>query len=201
MRLVRLSAALVCVFALAGIARAVEPNIVTNGGFEAGSFSGWTVSDPGYAMVVDFTFDGFYHANSGSYYAMLGSPFVSSISQDLTTAIGSDYTVSVELASDGELQNSFEIEAGGVDLLNLQNIPAQGYTLETGSFTADSTTTELSLVSMDNPSYLLLDDVSVTDPQPQAISRPVPLPGSFWLGLVAMGGLGVMTFLRRRRAL
>jgi hypothetical protein len=201
MRPLRLSAAIVCLLAMAGVVRA-QTNLVTNGGFESG-FSGWTVSEPGYDMAVCFTFDGYFHPYSGSFYVILGSPDESYLSQDIQTTIGTQYTVSLELADNNELENEFEIDIGSSsDHIYVDPpFPTANYNLVTANFIASSTTTDLILGAMDNPSYLLLDDVSVTESpeQPQVTSRLVPLPGSFWLGLVAMGALGLVSFARRRR--
>ena len=88
------AAALLCT--VAWNAKAV--NLVTNGGFETGSFSGWTHTDPSNFDNIGsdplFAHSGTFHANLGA------SPGPGSLSQSLTTVAGSAYTLSFYLAND-----------------------------------------------------------------------------------------------------
>jgi hypothetical protein len=192
----------------ASVARADSPppNLIVNGGFETGNFSGWTLSgSPGYSFVsgVMFADD---HPNSGSYYAMLGSAGAESfLSQTVATTSGSDYALTFYLSSDGAQVNELSVAENGDTLLDLMNIPdTGGYKEYTVDFTADASSTTVSLGSRDDPSYLLLDDVSLVDPGPQIINTSVtetPLPGSLWLGGSLMAAMGLTTLLRRRSTL
>jgi hypothetical protein len=195
------SCLLVCaVLVLAtSFARADYPNLLTNGGFETGNFSGWNVGgNPGYSLVAGFTF-GDYHPNSGTYYAMLGSYGAESyLSQTVATTPNSSYRLSFSLSSDGALQNDFTAIENGVIIFDDVNIPdTNGYQVFNGYFIASSYLTTIQLGSRDDPSYLLLDDVSLIDPP--SISS-TPLPGSLWLGLGLMAAMGVTALLRRRTA-
>lgn len=168
-------------------------NLIVNGGFETGSFSGWSVTgETGYADVTRLS-HGYFQPDSGTYYAMLGSMGAESdLSQNIATSVGSDYAFAFDLASDGGLTNQLTVSAGSDVLLNLSDIPVSGYTLYTGSFIADSADTTFSIGTRDDPGYLLLDNVVLTDPVITA-SAVVPLPSSVW-----MSGLLFVAFLSYR---
>ena len=110
------AAALLCI-----VAWNAQANLVTNGGFETGNFSGWTHTDPsGFDNVgSDPLF-----ANSGTYHANLGaSPNSGHLSQSLTTVAGNFYTLSFYLANDFTAglgtSTAFEVFWNGVSVLTL----------------------------------------------------------------------------------
>jgi Protein of unknown function (DUF642) len=195
--------ALSAVLAMSQVARAGSVNIVQNGGFESGSFSGWT-GNPQYSLVAGFT-AGFDAPHSGTHYAMLGSyGTLGYLSQNLATTSGSQYDISFYLASDGAMPNQFTVSAGGDLLANLVNLPKSNYTEYNYTFDATSSSTTLTFGERDDFGYLLLDDVSVVDPPggnpvPTGGRLPVPLPATVWLAgipMLLMAGVG----LNRRRA-
>ena len=113
------AAALLCT--VAWNAKAV--NLVTNGGFETGSFSGWTHTDPSNFDNIGsdplFAHSGTFHANLGA------SPGPGSLSQSLTTVAGTAYTLSFFLANDitqrPPIWTSFEVFWNGTSVLALVN--------------------------------------------------------------------------------
>jgi len=163
-------------------------NLITNGSFETGNFSSWTVSgDPDYSKVVDFSY-GYFHPEDGKDYAMLGSIGSESyLSQTVPTNPGSNYDISFYLASDGGANNQLSVEAGSNVLLDLSNIPASNYTLYSEDFVATSSATTIAIGTEDDPGYLLLDNVNMVDP-PLAAPLPSPLVMS---GLLIAGCFGV----------
>src|SRR5262249_35409538 len=84
-----------------------DTNLLTNGGFETGSFSGWTVK-AGATGVQTAGYDG-ENPHSGTYFAALGDtsssfPF-GTLSQTVADKAGQNLTLSYYLESDGRTAN------------------------------------------------------------------------------------------------
>jgi hypothetical protein len=169
-------------------------NIVNNGGFETGNFSGWTVNDPsGFSNVgPDPLF-----AHSGNFHANLGAVgLTGSLSQSLTTVAGTSYTLSFWLANDSSTTpNSFAAFFNGVQVFAIANSPIFGYTQFTfAGLVATSSSTTLEFRYRHDADFFRLDDVSV-----DAGAAGVPEAFStIWLALPAFGALGLMHFSRGR---
>jgi len=172
-----------------GKAAAAGVNLVTNGSFETGDFTGWTRS--GNDLSVQTNFD--YSPEDGTYFALLGSSPLGDISQSISTNIDDTYQLTYYLASDGQIPNEFQTIVGGNTLNDLTNIASQSYTEYTFDFTATSTTTQIEFGEYDPPSYLALDNVSVVDTG-AASSVPEPLTTGGTLVAVGMGW-----WMRRKR--
>jgi len=185
--------------ALLGSQSAFADQLVTNGTFATGDFTGWTVAGQATTSpnASDFygvdTFDA---APGDTYGAYLGTEFsVLELSQTLTVADNHDYTVSFSLANQGAplpgFNNSFSLSIGGNTIFTETNAPASLYTNYSFSFdtTSNSPTSELLLISSENDaSYFSLDDVSV--------STATPEPATFLLVIPALG----LIALRRRKS-
>ncbi len=135
--------------------------LVENGGFEAGSFSGWTQSGNTAATTVSPTTS---YVHSGTYGAKLGpSTTRGYLSQSLATIPGQKYQISFWLRNpDGKTPNEFQVSWNGVTLFSKPNQSATGWTNVQLVATATATTTALQFGFRHDPSYLGLDDVSVT---------------------------------------
>lgn len=165
-------------------------NLVVNGGFETGDFSGWTVTGAdSFTGVVDSGL-----AHTGTFAAILGSPDVT-LEQILTTDPGQEYELDLYLAVSGPVPNSnrFVASIGGNPVIGpLTNIDNQDYTLLAATFIGTGSD-KLDIASMNSDGFFLLDDVRV-DPV-----GSVPEPGT--LSLLGIGLAGLRLFRCRRRSL
>ena len=106
---------------------------VTNGGFETGDFTGWTLS--GNTDFVGVTTG---IAHSGDYAAYFGSDgSLGFLSQTLATTAGTSYELSFFLASDGQLPSEFQVTFGGTTL-SQNDLALSSYTGESLILTATS---------------------------------------------------------------
>ena len=198
-------AAVICGFQ-AGLASA---DMIVNGGFETGDFTGWTVSN---AVVYDGSGNQDYwdagvlnngSAHAGNYEAYLGKAVnltggslldPGTISQSFATTKGQAYTISFYVANDGGValpgynQNGTSLFQalwnGNITNPNLVDSPAFGYTLYSYTGIATGDTSTISFAFQHDTSTFRLDDVSATS--------AVPIPGAVWLfgsGLIGLIGL------------
>jgi hypothetical protein len=188
-----LSAAFV-LFLGAGRANA---DIVVNGGFETGDFTGWTVSgvDP-FDVFVSTSMP-----HSGLFAADLGSVGgIGFLSQTLPTTAGQTYALSYWLANDGfgpvehfdaringNVIPGSVLDSPGID----SGFPYRQFTFD---FTATGPTTVLSFGERQDPAFLHLDDVSVN------AVVVVPEPATLGLLCIGLAGLAGCGWRRRQRA-
>ena len=172
---------------------AAGTNLLANGGFETGDFTGWTLSgNTGYTSVQS-SFDGF-APYEGAYFALLG-PVGSDgyLSQTFSDTAGAQYDVSFALGSDGGTPNDFGVTVGGFTYGPVYDIPPTGgYTLITGTFVGSGSDT-ITLSFRNDPGYLALDAVSV--------STAVPEPSTWAMMGLGFAGLAFAGYRTRRTAI
>jgi len=158
-------------------------NLVVNGDFNTGDFTGWTQS--GNTALSDIVNNS--SAYNGTYYYRSGAQdSLGYISQTLTTVAGNQYDLSYVLRIGGNI-NQFQvlIDGNSISALNLVNVASQSsYSPYSYSFAASSSSTTLTFGFQNNPSYTRLDNVSVTD-SASAVPEPLTI-----LGAMTAAGFG-----------
>ena len=175
-------------------APAFAQNLLTNGSFETGDFTGWTTGGNfEFTQVTSGAFYDYTGAEDGTYYVTMGPVGTpGSLSQTFTDTAGAQYTFSFWFASVGDNPSSFSASWDGTQVLNLSN-PDTGANWTQFTFTETGTGSDtISFSFRDDPAYLALDNVSVTEQS----GSSVPEPSS--LLLLATGALGVGGFVRRK---
>jgi subtilase family serine protease len=151
----------------------VGQNVVQNGGFETGDFTGWTLNEAGgpFSFVDDGSNVGF-SPHSGSFFAALGDTSgVGTLSQTLTTCTNQSYLLSLWIYSPNKspnTPNNFQVFWGGTNVYSHANLlPFNFWSNLVFVVTASKTNTVLQFGEEDIPFYLGLDDVN---------ALPIPLP-------------------------
>jgi subtilase family serine protease len=148
----------------------VGQSLVQNGGFEAGTFAGWTQS--GNTVYTSVTSGNSQFVHSGTYGAALGpSGSPGYLSQILPTFAGQNYLLSLWLDnpnnSYGATPNQFLVQWNGTTIFSQTNMPFTTWTNLQFIVTATGSSTVLQLGFRDDPYYLGLDDISLA---------PIPVP-------------------------
>jgi hypothetical protein len=175
--------------------RIASANLITNGGFETGDFTGWTAtpaaSGSNFGVVLGNQHSGTYTAAFGAFGSDLDA-----ISQTFATTAGTPYDLTFYLfnRNDGQTPNNeFRVSFGGVTVLDLVAAPDFGYTLYSFSAQATGSSLTLEFAGRQAVGNFFLDDVSV-EPR-DVIGNGVPDTGSSAL-LLAFALVG-LAFTRR----
>jgi hypothetical protein len=186
-----LQAKLLCfaVIAAIGFSSPSRAELVVNGGFEDGNFTGWTGGLPD--NVVFSGTPGSAYVHTGDYGVGFGSPRLTTLSQTLTTVAGTTYDVSFWINSNGLSPNEVQLFWGGTKIFQERDIAADGWTEFSFIETATSNSTVLAFGLEQRSGYSGLDDVSVT---------AVPEPATWAMMLLGFAAVGFVTYRRNHRA-
>ena len=190
--------AVATVVLMLGLAQgAPAANIVTNPGFETGSFAGWVQFGNTDFTGVDTNSE--HSGNFGAFFGATGS--AGGIEQTLTVAPNSTYNIDFRLANDDGTPNSFEVRFDNQSVTGVVvNVPGLAYSLFhfTASTDADSTAV-LSFAFRHDVAFFRLDDVCVDNARNGACAAAAQVPEPSGLALLAVGLAG-LAFGRRKRA-
>lgn len=169
----------------------IASNLIVNGGFETGDFTGWTLTGNQNAStrVSDNVYDPTYvHVHSGTYGVVAGTNFPDAyLSQTLSTISGQAYRVDFWLASNGGPSNDFSVSWNGTLLDHIVDSTVTPFAEFMFTVTGTGTDT-LAFGFAHPPAAWGFDDVSVA---------PIPLPGT--LLLIGSGIIGLYPFHKIRR--
>ena len=166
--------------AMAVPAQALPLNLVVNGGFETGDFTGWTqvgntgfsgVQCPGPSATVA-------EGNCSAFFGPIGSS--GGIAQSISGLhVGQLYLLTFAFLPDGGSPSSFSVLFGGTTLLSLTNPAASPYHTFSFALLATAASETLQFNFRDDPGFLLLDAVRLSVPEPASV-------GLLGIALIAM---------------
>jgi hypothetical protein len=178
-----LASVTLAVVAIAANPAAAAVNLLTNGSFETGDLTGWTV-------FGDFSFSGVSSyfgglpPEDGAYQVYLGSVYTTGgIYQTFTDTPGKTYNVTGWFAGDGGPPSSLNIGVGSNTYVDINpGLSDSTYYEFRGTFVGTGSDT-LTITSFQLPAFNLVDNFSV--------SAAAPEPATWALMLVGFGGLGL----------
>ena len=166
----------------------VRAALIVNGSFETGDFAGWTQFGNSGFTSVQGVFGAVYPVD-GSFQAAFGAVgSLGGIFQTVPVIVGQSYTLSFWVYNFGGTPSELRVDWGNHNLIDDVDPPAFGY--KHYSFNVVAGGPEVQLSFQQDPSYFLLDDVSLT---------PVPEPSTYIAGALLLLPLSLSTLRSVRR--
>jgi hypothetical protein len=178
-RLPLIAAGLLCSVVLSNAA-----NLIVNGGFETGDFTGWTADPVSYPMFIvtsPVVPGDDYAAQIAGY-----SDGPDTLSQTIATTPGQKYTLNFwQYIGDGDPTTSLVVDWDNTVVYSeLDTPPFNQYFETTVNVVGDGSDT-LEFLCANDPNYTYLDDVSLTPSQVPDVGATVTMLGLALTGLAA----------------
>ena len=173
---------------IVGVAWQAKGDLIVNGGFETGDFTGWTTGSNSFPQSIVGV-----PVNSGNFAAQIAgfSSNPDTLSQTIATTVGQTYDLSFSrFQAGGQPPISLTVTWDGTPVFSEVNPGAQPY--QTFSFQVVGTGSDtLVFTSANDKAFTYLDDVSVN-----AVNA-VPLPSTLVMSSIMFGMVGVAWSYRR----
>jgi hypothetical protein len=169
---------------------AFAQNLLTNGSFETGDFTGWTLAgNTGFTGVTTVAGDFGYAAEDGDFFAYLGAVGSDTLlSQSFADVSGQNYTFSFWYDNNnGGTPEDFSAYWDGIQLLSIIDDPGTDGWVNYAFSETGTGSDGIQFDVRNDPSYDALDNVSVS---------ATPEPSSFLL--MGSGLIGLAGAFRRR---
>jgi len=205
------AAAITLTAAVSGASQAEATEYVTNGGFETGDFTGWTVQGQSWTVTsnpsnVD---QGNFSAQNGCVGVsslQVGSPSACFIEQSFSLFAGNTYALSFDYSpqpgneATAGTPNEVDVYIDNTLQFQLVNLLNPSYQTYTADFVAlGGGLDNVAFYTRQDPSGLGIDQISVTDSS-VPVGTPAPDSTAIFTGVLAMIGFAARDRLKQRLA-